>query len=114
MILDNITFDVPATLLNLKVEFLSAFNIDMQTLFAKQLKQEKLQGFGTNSLSLITYWAVFSLCVIIKHETVVTTDVAYTTYNALYDLDTIANNLQKVNIDITKVYAIFDLFGYSN
>lgn len=114
MILDNIHFDFPTSVATQKQEFLTAFNTSTLALFAKQLKQEKLRGYSISPLYLINYWAIFALCVIIKHESTINNITSYSYYKDLYNLDVIALNLQKVEIDITKVYAIFDLFGYSN
>lgn len=114
MLLDNIVFDFPTSIATIKNEFIVAFSSDTQKLFDKQLKQEMLKGFSIAPLYIINYWAAFILCMIIKHEASIINDVSYDTYNTTYGLDDISLNLQKINIDISKIYAIFDLFGYSN
>lgn len=112
MILENIRFDVASTLSSARTAMLVAYGNDMIALGVKQDLQEKLRGYSDAPLSLINYWAVFALCVIIKHKVTISGDSDFATYDALYNLSELAITLQKLNIDITVYYTIFSLFGY--
>jgi hypothetical protein len=112
MILENITFDVPTSLVLKKVDFFTTYSSAFQSLFSKQWKQEDMYGYSDKYLIVIKYWAMFALCVVIKDKISTSGDSSFTTYNNLYDLTTIAKSLQLEGIDITKTYHVFNLFGY--
>jgi hypothetical protein len=85
----------------------------MDALLAKQANDENYTGTSTAPLHIAEYWAIFLLCSIIKDEVVSTEITQFSSYDSTYNLTRIGESLQLKNIDITKVYAIFALFGYS-
>lgn len=113
MITDNVSFDFCLALSAKRNDFISLYGTDMNLLISKQYNEENLKGYSDKPLLLIRYWALFLLCTIITHNIVISGDSDYDTYNAIYDLDTMSISLQKENIDITKAYKVFSLFGYS-
>jgi len=112
MLLDNITFDLGADVATFRTLMITEYGADMESLLALQVSEENITGYSNKPLITMKYWAVFVLCAIINYEVEVTGTSDIEVYDEKYDLTTLGLTLQESNIDITKFYEMFELFGY--